>query len=88
MFLRRNTRAYLFYYKVNEDKNEGEKESNESLPYQFLFEPCDFELTAQPAQIIPGTSPEGPLKILTSGIYRGPSGDQCKNWWFNEKYVF
>ena len=29
----------------------------------------------QPARDVPGTSPEGPLKILTSGTSRGPSGD-------------
>ena len=29
----------------------------------------------QPAQDILGTSPEGPLKVITSGSYRGPSGD-------------
>ena len=29
----------------------------------------------QPAHEVPRTSPEGPLKILTSGTYRGPSGD-------------
>ena len=32
------------------------------------------ELT-QPARDVPGTSPEGPLKVLTSGTSRGPSGD-------------
>ena len=30
---------------------------------------------AQPACDVPGTSPEGPLKFLTSGTSRGPSGD-------------
>ena len=29
----------------------------------------------QPAHDVPGTSPEGLLKVLTSGIYKGPSGD-------------
>ena len=29
----------------------------------------------QPASDVPGTSPEGPLKVLTSGTSRGPSGD-------------
>ena len=29
----------------------------------------------QPAHDVPGTSPEGPLKVLTSGTSRGPSGD-------------
>ena len=29
----------------------------------------------QPARDVPGTSPEGPLKVLTSGTSRGPSGD-------------
>ena len=29
----------------------------------------------QPGHDIPGTSPEGPLKVLTSETYRGPSGD-------------
>ena len=29
----------------------------------------------QPADYAPGTSPEGSLKVLTSGTYRGPSGD-------------
>ena len=31
--------------------------------------------TTQPARDVPGTSPEGPLKVLTSGTSRGPSGD-------------
>ena len=42
----------------------------------------------QPAYDVLGTSPEGSLTILTSGTYRGPSGDQYKNWWFYEKIVF
>ena len=29
----------------------------------------------QPAHDVLGTSPEGPLKILTSETYRAPSGD-------------
>ena len=29
----------------------------------------------QSAHDIPGTSPEGPLKVLMSGTYKGPSGD-------------
>ena len=29
----------------------------------------------QPANYAPGTSPEGSLKVLTSGTYKGPSGD-------------
>ena len=37
-------------------------------------------LTSQPAHDIPGTSPESPLKALTSKTYREPSGDQYKNW--------
>ena len=31
--------------------------------------------TTQPARDVPGTSPEGSLKVLTSGTSRGPSGD-------------
>ena len=31
--------------------------------------------TNQPARNVPGTSPEGPLKVPTSGTARGPSGD-------------
>ena len=30
---------------------------------------------SQPSRDVPRTSPEGPLKVLTSGISRGPSGD-------------
>ena len=29
----------------------------------------------RPARDVPGTSPEGYLNVLTSGTYRGPSGD-------------
>ena len=29
----------------------------------------------QPAHDVPGTSPEGPLKFLTSRTYKGPSED-------------
>ena len=32
----------------------------------------------QPVRDIPGTSPEGPLKVLTSGTFRGLLGDQQK----------
>ena len=45
----------------------------------------------QPVQGVPGTFPEGFLKVLTSGTYKGPdgdAGDQYKNWWFYEKSVF
>ena len=42
----------------------------------------------QPTQDVPGTSPEGPLKVLSSGTYNGISGDQYKNWWFFENIVF
>ena len=43
----------------------------------------------QPGQDVLGTSPEGILKVLKSGIYRGPSGDSQgtnKKWWFYEKF--
>ena len=43
---------------------------------------------AQPVHDVLGTSPEDPLKVPTSGTYSGPSGDQYKNWWFNEKIYF
>ena len=46
----------------------------------------------QPAHDVPGTSPEDPLKVLTSGTYRGPlgksQGTNAKTWWFYEKIVF
>ena len=45
----------------------------------------------QPAEEVLRTFPEGLLKFLTSGTYKGPSGDagdQYKNWWFYEKNVF
>ena len=42
----------------------------------------------RPARDAPGTSPEGSLNVLTSGTYRGPSGDQYKNWCFYKKDVF
>ena len=29
----------------------------------------------QPSRDVPGTSPEGPLKVLTSGNSRGPLGE-------------
>ena len=35
-----------------------------------------------------GTSPVSHLNVLTSGTYRGLSGDQSKNWWFNKKWSF
>ena len=47
-----------------------------------------WKIISQPAHDVPGTSPEGPLKVLTSGTYRGPSRDQYENWWFNEKKCF
>ena len=46
----------------------------------------------QPTRGAPGTSPEGLLKVLTSGTSRGPLGDSestnKKNWWFDEKSIF
>ena len=42
----------------------------------------------QPAHDVSGTSPEGSLKVLTSGTYSEISGDQYKNWWFYEKLFF
>ena len=47
-----------------------------------------FESITQQLHDVLETFPEGPLKILTSGTYRGLSGDQYKNRWFNEKTVF
>ena len=38
----------------------------------------ESEAWAQPVCDLPGTSPEGPLKVLTSWTSRGPSGDQHK----------
>ena len=42
----------------------------------------------QPSHDVPGTSPEGPLKVLMSGTYRGPSRNQYKDWWFMKKLFF
>ena len=42
----------------------------------------------QSAHNVPGTSPEGHLKVLTSRTYSGLSGDQYKNLWFYEKAAF
>ena len=45
-----------------------------------LLQNNDIQLApTQPAHNVPGTSPEGPLKVVTSGTYREPSGDQYKN---------
>ena len=33
------------------------------------------QVTSQPAHDVKGASPEGSLKVLTSGIYKGPSKD-------------
>ena len=46
------------------------------LDFRKAFDAVNHEiLLHQPAHVVPGTSPEGPLKVLTSGIYRGPSRD-------------
>ena len=42
--------------------------------YDFSVD-YDAIAVAQPARDVPGTSPEGPLKVLMSGTSRGPSGD-------------
>ena len=42
----------------------------------------------QPAQDVPRISPEGPLKVLATGIYRGLPGDQYKDWQFYENNYF
>ena len=42
----------------------------------------------QQAHDVPGKSPKGILKVLTSETYRCLSGDQCKIWWFYEKVIF
>ena len=39
------------------------------------FNTCINNNATQPAHDIPGTSPEGPLKVPTSGTSRGPSAD-------------
>ena len=41
----------------------------------FLTSKLILEGSSQPAHDVSGTSPEGPLKVVTSGTYRGPSGD-------------
>ena len=41
---------------------------------KYCMKKCCESLT-QPARDVPRTSPEGPLKVLTSGTSRGPSGD-------------
>ena len=51
-------------------------------------------VSIQPAQSNPGTSPETPLKVLTSGTYRGLSEDskgtntKIYGLQFNNKIVF
>ena len=40
--------------------------------YMYIF---IYNVLSQPERDVPGTSPEGPLKVLTSGTSRGPSGD-------------
>ena len=37
--------------------------------------PKIWNALSQPSHDVPGTSPEDPLQVLTSGTYRGPSGD-------------
>ena len=41
-----------------------------------------------PTHDVPGTSPEGPLKVLTSGTYRGLSGTNTKIDDFMKKLFF
>ena len=45
-----------------------------SFPNEVIVGLSPIAVT-QPARDVPGTSPEGPLKVLTSGTSRGPSGD-------------
>ena len=40
-----------------------------------MLDAFKMSLLTQSAHDIPGTYVEGPLKVLTSGTYRGPSGD-------------
>ena len=46
----------------------------------------------QPTHDVPGTSPEGPLKVLTSGTCKGPSGNSrgtnTKIYDFMKKNIF
>ena len=45
-----------------------------------LLQNNDIQLVpTQPAHNVLGTSPECPLKVVTSGTYRETSGDQYKN---------
>ena len=52
-----------------------------TFPFDASFEGVrrlfvlDFNNTTQPARDVPGTSPEGPHKVLTFGTSRGPSVD-------------
>ena len=45
-------------------------------------------ISSQPARNIPGTSPEGPLKVLTSGTSKGLLGDPQKINDFIKKVFF
>ena len=40
-----------------------------------IFAKCYLNVATQPGRDLPGTSPEGPLKVLMSRTYRGPSED-------------
>ena len=51
------------------DRENKALQQNETL---FLYFQILMSAPAQPAHDVPGMSPEGPLKVLTSGINWGP----------------
>ena len=61
-----NFNSELIYIHLKTEKRFNAKES-----FQCFY----ISVISQPAHDVPGTSPEGPLKVLTSGTSRGPSGD-------------
>ena len=45
------------------------------MSYTNSYNGLLLSIKSQLAHDVPRTSPEGPLKVLTSGTYKGPSGD-------------
>ena len=81
--LRSKTYSFLTDDGKEDKKGKGTKKCLIKKMIKFKdYKKCllngEIILKSQQTQLphnVPGTSPEGPLKVLTSGTYRGPSGD-------------
>ena len=59
-----------------------------NLPFELFSWTAVFPIGTRRSGDIPWRSAKGPNVQDLQGTFRGPLGDQHRNWWFNEKSVF